>query len=107
MNSRPASSASTLIAAMSSQLQGHRSGARLMVSPPSQLALNTPSLNRFGPNSGLLARDACMFPSPAAQPACIVGASSKGEHPMAKPLVVITGATHGIGKALADAFAAE
>jgi NAD(P)-dependent dehydrogenase (short-subunit alcohol dehydrogenase family) len=26
---------------------------------------------------------------------------------MAKPLVVITGATHGIGKALADAFAAE
>ena len=26
---------------------------------------------------------------------------------MTKPLVVITGATHGIGKALADAFAAE
>src|SRR3954452_24469015 len=57
MNSRPASSARTLIAAMSSQWHGHRSGARLIVSPPSQLALNTPSLNRLGPNSGLLARD--------------------------------------------------
>ena len=33
-----------------------RSGARLMVRPPSQLALKMPSLNRFGPKSGLLLR---------------------------------------------------
>src|ERR1700761_8188429 len=58
MNSRPASSASTLIAAISSHSQGQRSGARLMVRPPSQFALNTPSLNRFGPNNGLLPREA-------------------------------------------------
>src|SRR5271154_1042139 len=58
MNSSPASSARMLMAAMSSQLHGQRSGARLMVSPPSQFALNTPSLNRLGPNNGLLAREA-------------------------------------------------
>jgi hypothetical protein len=60
MNSRPASSAIRVIATMSSQSARQRSGARLIVSPPSQLALNTPSLKRLGPNSGLLARDASM-----------------------------------------------
>src|SRR3954449_8365636 len=53
MNSNPASSATRVIATMSSQSARQRSGARLMVSPPSQLALNTPSLNRLGPNSAL------------------------------------------------------
>src|SRR4051794_624827 len=54
MNSMPARSAIWHMAAMSSQLAGQRSGARLMVRPPSQLALNTPSLNAFGPRMGLV-----------------------------------------------------
>ena len=33
---------------------GQRSGARLIVRPPSQLALNTPSLKRLGPRIGLV-----------------------------------------------------
>src|SRR3954471_11474338 len=57
MNSRPAASAICVIATMSSQFARQRSGARLIVKPPSQLALKTPSLNLFGPNSGLFARD--------------------------------------------------
>src|SRR5579883_3349605 len=59
MNSSPASSAMRVIATISSHSARHRSGARLIVSPPSQFALNTPSLNRFAPNNGLLARDGC------------------------------------------------
>src|SRR6478752_293360 len=57
MNSSPASSAIRVIATMSSQSARQRSGARLIVSPPSQFALNTPSLKRLGPNRGLLVRD--------------------------------------------------
>ena len=56
----PALSAIRVIATISSQSARQRSGARLMVRPPSQLALNTPSLKRLGPNSGLLARDGCI-----------------------------------------------
>jgi len=52
----PARSAIWHMAAMSSQLAAQRSGARLMVRPPSQLALNTPSLNLFGPRMGLVVR---------------------------------------------------
>src|SRR5271157_1159458 len=61
MNSSPAVSAIWVMATMSSQFARQRSGARLIVNPPSQLALNTPSLNLFGPNSGLLAREGCML----------------------------------------------
>src|SRR5262245_12396798 len=56
----PARSAIRHIAAMSSQLAAHRSGARLMVRPPSQVALNTPSLNLFGPRIGLVVRVSVM-----------------------------------------------
>src|SRR6516165_4647422 len=60
MNSMPARSAILQTAAMSSQLAVQRSGARLMVRPPSQLALNTPSLNLFGPRIGLVVRASVM-----------------------------------------------
>src|SRR5215467_4938370 len=60
MNSMPARSAIWHMAAMSSQLAAQRSGAKLMVRPPSQLALNTPSLNLFGPRIGLVVRVSVM-----------------------------------------------
>src|SRR5262245_28949264 len=60
MNSMPARSAIWHMAAMSSQLAAQRSGAKLMVRPPSQLALNTPSLNLFGPRIGLVVRVSLM-----------------------------------------------
>jgi len=50
----PASSATRVMATMSSQSAFQRSGARLMVKPPSQLALKMPSLKRFGPNRGFV-----------------------------------------------------
>src|SRR6516165_2986476 len=56
----PARSAIWHMVAMSSQLAAQRSGARLMVRPPSQLALNTPSLNVFGPRIGLVLRVSVM-----------------------------------------------
>src|ERR1044072_4099675 len=60
MNSRPARSASWHMATISSQFACQRSGAMLMVRPPSQLALNTPSLKRFGPRIGLVWRCSIM-----------------------------------------------
>src|ERR1700712_930087 len=57
MNSSPASSAICVMATMSSQLAFQRSGAKLIVRPPSQFALNIPSLKRLGPNSGFIAKD--------------------------------------------------
>src|SRR6516164_2364933 len=53
MKSMPASSATTQALTTSSESQRQRSGALLMVKPPSQLALNKPSLNLFEPRIGL------------------------------------------------------
>src|SRR5262245_37923973 len=64
MNSMPARSAIWHMATISSQFAGQRSGARLMVSPPSQLALNTPSLKRLGPCIGLVWRGSLIFGPP-------------------------------------------
>src|SRR5262249_38211368 len=69
MNSMPARSAIRHMAAMSSQLAGHRSGARLMVRPPSQLALNTPSLKALEPRMGLVGRVSVIPGSLAIRPA--------------------------------------
>ncbi len=52
MNSRPARSAMRALAAMPSQVAGHRSGTLVSARPPSALVENRPSLKRFGPCIG-------------------------------------------------------
>ncbi len=48
----PARSAICATSTTSCQSAGQRSGTRVKVNPPSALAENTPSLNRFGPCIG-------------------------------------------------------
>jgi hypothetical protein len=62
MNSTPAPSAMSEILTISSHSARHRSGAVLTVKPPSQLALNSPSLNRLEPRMGLANMSKASFP---------------------------------------------
>ena len=57
----PASSAITQALTTSSHSQRQRSGALLIAKPPSQLALNKPNLNLFGPRMGFGTRFITQF----------------------------------------------
>src|SRR5262245_46511745 len=61
MKSIPASSAMTQALTTSSHSHLQRSGALLTVKPPSQLALNRPNLNLFGPRIGFGTRSICQI----------------------------------------------